>query len=314
MTGYQALRTNAAWRDLSARGRILVHGEDNARLLHAMSSNHINALEDGQGCYAFFLNAQGRIQSDATIMKCGADFLIDTEASAHETLYALLDKFIIADDVTLEDLAASHFEIGIEGPAAMTAAASIGIPAPEQQSGVASFEDGYVARLNETGSDGVRLILPRDARAAWIEKLTAIPEADEAAWEVVRRENGKPRFGVEILEKHLIQETRLMHGVHFSKGCYLGQEIVERVRARGAVHKGLASISIATQKPPLEEEELCGGGTRAGVLLGASYSPAEGCCVGFAMLGVDYLTGEKHISCDGAEVKIRASSAFAARA
>jgi tRNA-modifying protein YgfZ len=313
MVGYEALRTTAAWRDLSSRGRILVHGEDNARLLHAMSSNHVNQLEDGQGCYAFFLNAQGRIQSDATILKCGADFLIDTEASAHAALFAHLDKFIIADDVTLEDLAESHFEIGIEGPDALRVAAGLGVAVPEAVNGIVSFDGGYSARINETGFEGIRLVLPAASKADWIAKLSAVAEADEAAWETVRLENGKPRFGVEILDKHLIQETRLMHGVHFTKGCYLGQEIVERVRARGAVHKGLAAVSIGLNEAPARETELCGGGTKAGELLSARYSPAEQALVGIAMVGVDYLGGEKHISFGGVDVRLRASSAFAAR-
>jgi folate-binding protein YgfZ len=313
MDAYQALRTHAAWRDLSSRGRILAHGEDNARLLHAMSSNNINALEEGQGCYAFFLNAQGRIQTDATILKCNGDFLIDTEATTHQLLFTHLDKFIIADDVTLEDLASSHFAIGIEGPQAATVAASLGILIPEQQNGILPFEGGYIARLNETGSDGIRLILPIASREAWLNKLSAIPQSDEATWELVRHENGKPRFGVEILEKHLIQETRLMHGVHFSKGCYLGQEIVERVRARGAVHKGLTAVTIATSQLPAQDAELCGGGTPAGHLLSVAYSPAESQCVGFAIVPVDYLTGDKHITCAGADLTIRPSSAIAPR-
>ncbi len=302
MQAYEALRSSAAWRDLSERGRILLHGEDNARLLHAMCSNHVNQLTDGQGCYAFFLNAQGRIQSDAHILKCGPDFLLDTEASAHEALFAHLDKFIIADDVTLEDLASSHREIGIEGPQAATLAAQFGIPVPAEQNGILSYDGGYVARINETGSDGVRLILPVGNQPAWLDSMA---QADMDAWETVRRENGKPRFGVELLERHLVQETRLLHGVHFSKGCYLGQEIVERVRARGAVHKGLAAISIATKEVPSIDAELCGGGKQAGHLLGVSYSPAEGCCVGIAMLAVEYLEGDKHISCNGHEVKLR---------
>jgi len=313
MVGYEALRDVAAWRELSGRGRILAHGEDNARLLHAMSSNNVNALEEGQGCYAFFLNAQGRIQSDATILKIGLDLLIDTEAKAHTVLYEHLDKFIIADDVTLEDLAASHFEIGIEGPLAVSIASGMGLPVPEVQNGIVAFEGGYVVRLNETGGDGVRLILPVAQREAWIAKLGGVAEADELAWETVRLENGKPRFGVEILEKHLIQETRLLHGVHFSKGCYLGQEIVERVRARGAVHKGLAAVTIdaGVAKVPEAEAELCGGGDRAGYLLSVLYSPAEQSYVGIGMLGVAYLDGSKHISCEGAELRLRASSAFA---
>jgi len=182
------------------------------------------------------------------------------------------------------------------------------------QNGIVAFEGGFVARLNETGVDGVRLILPVGARAEWLAKLSEIIEADLEAWDIVRHENGKPRFGVEILEKHLIQETRLMHGVHFTKGCYLGQEIVERVRARGAVHKGLAAVTfVASAKMPAQDAELCGGGVRAGHLLSVVHSPAENCSVGFAVLAVEYLGGDKHISCDGVDVRLRPSNAFAAR-
>ncbi len=302
------MREGAAARDLSGRGRILAHGEDNARLLHAMSSNHVQGLEDGEGCYAFFLTAQGRILSDSTIMRAGGNFLIDCEGAAREGLFAHLDKFIIADDVTLEDLHDTHCEIGVEGPLAVERLRALGVPVPETQNGIATFAGGYVARINETGQDGVRLILPTALQEEW---LAHFELADEQAWDVVRHEQGKPRFGVEILGKHLVQETRLMHAVHFSKGCYLGQEIVERVRARGAVHKGLASIDIVTTSAPRQEAELCGGGAQAGHLLSAVYSPAEGHSIGFAILGTDYLAGGKHITCDGAIATLRASSAFA---
>ncbi|WP_031498022.1 YgfZ/GcvT domain-containing protein [Bryobacter aggregatus] len=308
MLGYEALRTHAAWKDLSARGRILAHGEDNTRLLHAMSSNHVQALAEGQGCYAFFLNAQGRIQGDATILRVGADLLIDVEAVAAQRIFHHLDQYIIADDVTLEDLAESHFEIGIEGPAALEVAGELGVPAPE---GIVRFAGGYVARLSETGLPGVRLILPVAERETWIGKLQGVEQADDEAWEVVRHEQGKPRFGVEILEKHLIQETRLLHGVHFSKGCYLGQEIVERVRARGAVHKGLAAISIETATPPALDTEVLGEKGKVGNLLSVVYSPAEGKTIAIAMLAVDALSGTQPMTVGGVSASLRASSSFA---
>src|ERR1039458_3335715 len=102
--GYQALTDSAAILDLSDRGRIRVTGEDRARLLHAMSTNHVLGLEPGQGQYTFFLNAQGQIQADAYVL-CFADhFLLDVEPRTRHTLYQHLDHFIIADDATLEDV------------------------------------------------------------------------------------------------------------------------------------------------------------------------------------------------------------------
>ncbi len=297
MRGYTDLRGAAAWRDLRGRGRILAHGEDNARLLHAMSSNHVQGLAEGEGCYTFFLNAQGRIQADAHIFRTGTDILIDTEGVARDALFQHLDKYIIADDVTLEDLSQSHYSIGIEGPAAF----EIGLPVPPKEYGILPYREGYLSRQSETGLPGLRLTLPLG-----VEHGLSLPEADEDAWETVRLEQGKPRFGVEILDRHLVQETRQMHAVHFSKGCYLGQEIVERVRARGQVHKGLAGLSIEGDAVPEAGTEVQSDGGKAGQILHARWSPAESRVVAIGMLSTDVLSEPKPLTVAGRAASLRA--------
>lgn len=305
MKNYEELRNQVAWRELKTHGRFLAVGEDSARLLHAMSTNHVQQLQPGQGCYSFFLNPQGRIQADASLLRVTEqEFLVLTETVTSESLMAHLDKFIIADDVTLADLRESFFEIAIEGPQAHAVTERFGIPLPEVANGVVTALGGYLANISDTGLPAIRLVLPIEQRESILDELVEIPEADEEAWETVRLEQGKPRYGVEILDKHLIQETRQMHAVHFSKGCYLGQEIVERVRARGAVHKGLASIRIEGQTAPEPGADILSAGAKAGNLLSARFSPAEGRLVGFAMLGVDYLTGAKEMDLSGAKVSI----------
>ncbi len=113
--------------DLSDRGRIRVTGEDRARLLHAMTTNHVQGLKPGEGHYTFFLNAQGQIQADAYIL-CFADhFLLDVEPTTRQSIYEHLDRFIIADDVTLEDVTEQTFSLGLEGQEALRLAAEIGI-------------------------------------------------------------------------------------------------------------------------------------------------------------------------------------------
>src|SRR5882757_2151295 len=98
MNGYQGLRTASAWIDLSARGKIRVTGEDRARLLHAMSTNHVQELATGEGLYTFFLNDKGRVLADAYVYNLGESLLLDTEPETAASLMAHLDKFIIADD------------------------------------------------------------------------------------------------------------------------------------------------------------------------------------------------------------------------
>src|SRR5580692_12004777 len=129
--GYQALRENAAYLDLSARGKIFASGDDRARLLHAMTTTQVKELKPGSGCYAFFLNAQGRIQGDVNLFVLEDRILLDIEPELREPIYQHLDKYIIADDVTLEDASESLMAIGIEGPLAADAVRRMGAPVPE---------------------------------------------------------------------------------------------------------------------------------------------------------------------------------------
>src|SRR5271155_224741 len=114
--GLEALQRGAALLDLSRRGRIRVTGEDRARLLHAMTTNHVQQMKPGDGIYVFFLNAQGRILADAYVLCFEDHFLLDTAPETHQAIYAHLDQFIIADDVTLEDVTEQTFSFGLEGP------------------------------------------------------------------------------------------------------------------------------------------------------------------------------------------------------
>ena len=125
------LRESAAWLDLSARGKIRVTGEDRARLLHAMTTQDVQALAPGQGCYAFFLNAQGRILGDVNIFCREDSFLLDTEPETRQKLYDHIDRYIIADDVTLEDATGEMATIAIEGPQSAAVLERLGAPVPE---------------------------------------------------------------------------------------------------------------------------------------------------------------------------------------
>src|SRR6185437_2870275 len=112
MTSYEALRSETAWIDLSSRGKIRVTGDDRARLLHAMTTNHISGMQRGEGLYAFFLNAQGRILADACIYNLGEALLLDTEPEVGTKVLEHLDKYIIADDVELDDQTITWSAVG----------------------------------------------------------------------------------------------------------------------------------------------------------------------------------------------------------
>lgn len=247
--GYRALRESAAWMDLSGRGKIRATGEDRARLLHAMTTNHIEQLRPGDGCYAFFLNAQGRILGDANILCFDDSLLLDTEPETRVKLFEHLDRYIIADDVTIEDETARIATIAVEGPEASRVLESLGAPVPSVPYHWTTWGNRTVARLSSTGSDGFFIFLAMAERDELTSRIDA-PTASAEDARTVRVENAHPRYGIEITERNLLQETGQLHGVHFHKGCYLGQEIVERVRSRAQIHRVLRRIEIDTAHPP----------------------------------------------------------------
>jgi folate-binding protein YgfZ len=279
--GYQALRSAAAWLDLSARGKIIATGEDRARLLHAMTTNQVKELRPGDGCYAFFLNPQGRILADVNLFCRENDFLLDVEPETRESLYQHLDHYIIADDVTLEDATDRLATLALEGPQAVAMAASLGVTVPEKPWAHSAWNNVTVANVSSTGEPALRFFFPVDEKQALIEKF-ALPEASPQAARVVRLENFQPRFGEDILSITLSQETQQSHAVNFNKGCYIGQEIVERVRSRGLVHRLLAGVEIDSTDPPEPDTRLFQGDQDAGKISSAAFSPALGKVVAMA--------------------------------
>jgi tRNA-modifying protein YgfZ len=269
MTGYDALRTGAAWLDVSARGKIKLLGEDRARLLHAMTTNHIQQLTPGAGCYAFFLTVQGRILADVNVLCRPDHFLLDLESETREKVYQHLDHYIIADDVTLENVSGST--IALEGPKAAEVLHAVGAPTPEVEYSSAKWGTRLVVRLNTTGSPGFFVFAPEAEKAELIAQLEAAGAVagDAEAFNVVRLEHGKARYGEDLSERFLAQEANQPHALHFSKGCYLGQEIVERVRSRGQIHRVLKPLVLDTKEPPAPGTKL-----ETTEITSAAYSPA----------------------------------------
>jgi aminomethyltransferase len=275
--GYEALRGGAAWVDLSSRGPCWAAGRDRARLLHNLTTNNVKALSPGEGCYAFVLNPQGRIQCDVHLFCLPDRVLLDTEPETRERLPQFLRKYIIADDVKLEDASGELQAVGVEGPSAAAVLASAGAPAPQQPWSHAPWEGGLVAAVSASGQPGFRIFVPPAARERLIAALetAGARRASADALRAVRVENGIPRFGEDIFDTTLPQETRQMHAVSFTKGCYLGQEIVERIRARGRVNRLLSKLRIEGAETLPAGTKLQAGDAEAGEITSAVFSPAE---------------------------------------
>jgi folate-binding protein YgfZ len=292
--GYNALTHGAAILDLSARGRIRVTGEDRARLLHAMTTNHVNQLKPGEGLYAFFLNALGRIQADVYVL-CFEDYLLlDTEPETRQLLYDHLDRYIIADDATLEDVTSETFCLALEGPGANAI-----IPAGAPWSHTA-WNGNAAATISSTGAPGVRIYGRASDHAAAVQSLEAAGAVSAAPEDAdnVRIQHFKPRFGRDITEATLPQESQQMFALHFQKGCYLGQEIVERIRSRGHVNKQLMGFRLEGHTAPPPDTKLFAGGKETGEVTSSTICP-EGKVYGLAYVRVPYNKPGSTVGIDG---------------
>jgi aminomethyltransferase len=290
--GYAALRESAGWLDLSSRGVIRATGDDRARLLHAMTTANIQELKPNEWRYAFFLSPQGRILADANILCRAEDILIETEPVTRTLVYEHLDKFIIADDVTLEDFSESVAVVGLEGPKAAEIAAAAGLKTPWN--------------ISSTGAPGLRLIVPSQELPELIQRLESAGavRATPAEANAVRLEHGRPRYGEDITERFIPHEVRLAGAVHFTKGCYLGQEIVERVRSRGQVNRLLTHLQLPPGEPPAAETELEHNGQRVGFITSAAFSPAENCVFALGYVRADHAKLGARVTCAGATATV----------
>jgi folate-binding protein YgfZ len=302
--GCEGLLHAAGLVDLSARGRIRVTGEDRARLLHAMTTNHIQQMKPGDGVYVFFLNAQGRILADAFVLCFEDHFLLDTEAETRKAVFDHLDHYVIADDVTLEDVTEETFALGLEGPKATEVAGRAGMEAPWHRFSHVRSGDDIVAAISATGTHGVRIYGSAQRKGdaiALLEGAGALSASAEDA-EMVRVQNFVPKYGCEITEHTLPQETQQMHAVHFQKGCYLGQEIVERIRSRGHVNRLLMGFHFDAALAPAPGTRMLLEGKPAGEVTSATVM--EGAVFGLAYVRVPGARSGAMAEIDGNAVEL----------
>ena len=261
----EALRSRCAVFEINWRALISVTGKDRVRWLHNMVTNSVRDLQPSRGAYNFVLNAQGRILGDLTIFSRGESLLLETDRTQVETLLATLRRFIIMDKVEITELANEITAIGVAGPKARETLAAAGLDV----TGVQPLEVRDVT-LADTNAQIIRggankpnwFELWTDAAHASavanrIRSAGAQPVGAEAL-EVWRVLHGIPQYGKDVRDRDLPQETGQTHALNFNKGCYIGQEIVERIRSRGQVHRKFSGFEFAETAPALGKFEANG--------------------------------------------------------
>jgi len=278
---FHELLSGCALYYLGWRAKIKISGEDRVRWLNGMVTNNIKDLPVGRGNYNFVLNPQGRILGDLYAYNLGEHFLIDTERAQLENLLKLFDHFIIMDDVEVADQSNELTAIGLQGPRAKEVLQTVGIPDPglgPMQIAVLTW-NGFGLSLTRMASDELLTYEIWAAPAVLAELWKALTQAGakpvgSEALEKFRVLIGLPKYGTDIGERDLPQETEQTHALNFTKGCYIGQEIVERIRSRGNVHRKFHGFLLEGDLP-LRGAKLQADGKDVGEITSVSRIPTQ---------------------------------------
>jgi folate-binding protein YgfZ len=246
---FAALRGGCGVYDLGFRAKISLAGGDRVRWLNGMVTNNIRDLAENHGVYAFLLNPQGRILGDLYAYNRGESITVDTDASQVEKILATFDHYIIMDDVEVRNVSEQVTALGVAGPKAREVLAAAGFAIPELatlQLHPVSWKgiDCTLVRGEDEQNAAYEIwAAPDEVRQLWDGLLAAGATAvGSEALELYRIAKGVPSYGVDIRERDLPQETEQARALNFNKGCYVGQEIVERIRSRGAVHRKFSAF------------------------------------------------------------------------
>lgn len=266
---YHAIKDGFAIADRNHRSLLEVTGADRASWLHNLTTNHIRDLGVGDGQYAYALNLQGRILFDMNVLVHEEKFWLDIDRRFVETALPHFEKYTIVEDVKMTDVTNDYVRIGFTGPLTIEAMQTLGASHAQAMPALGvtkiKWQDQTLTMIRHDfcGPLGAEFFVPADQAIKFWQSWTkdgathqAIPVGDEAL-EIHRIESGIPRSGFEITDDYLPAETKqLDRAVSYNKGCYLGQEVVERMRSRGVVARQLCGLVIEGETLPHTGAEI----------------------------------------------------------
>jgi folate-binding protein YgfZ len=234
-----ALRpVSPAFFDLSARVKLRVSGADAFRFLNGQLTNNVGKASEDSAIQASVLSAKGKLSAHVFVSKQEGDFILDADPELREELPARLDRYIIADDVQIEDVTEKFSVFHVLADAAPAVAGSIRMVSANRF-GFAGWDVWSLAADAETIREGLR---------------HDMPFCDESSGEVLRIEQGIPRWGRELTSEIIPVEANLEESsIDYDKGCYIGQEVVSRMKMSGQTNKRLCGL-VSLSGAPLHAE------------------------------------------------------------
>jgi folate-binding protein YgfZ len=320
LSAYQAARQHAAYLDRSdARGRLLVSGQDRATYLHGLLTNDITALKPGTGCYAAYLTPQGRMISDLYCYELGDVMLLTMDGTTKATVLGKLDQFIFGEDVTLGDITDAFAQIAVVGPdAGRVVAAILDDAAGDMLSSLGEHgnrrvnfrgQSAIVTRINDAGEDGFDVYVERPRADHFRAALATagVPALDEETSNAIRVESGVPQFHRDMDEDTIPLEAGIeSRAISFSKGCYVGQEVIIRVlhRGHGRIARKLVGLTLAGTEVPTPGAPVRSETAEVGHVTSSTASPALGRPIALAYVRREFVEPGTMLNVDGVEAVV----------
>ncbi len=316
---YAAVRNGGAGViDLSSRGRLLVTGSEAIQFLNGLITNDMKTLAQGTWMSAAFPNVQGRLVASVRVARLEDDqspvFLIDTEAATHERVVNTLQRFTLAGDFHISDLTETTAQLTIQGEKSSSIVAAV---ISEEAAGLETngilrtkWTGGDTAdppenlgpltvmRATHTAEDGFDLFVDANAASAlWQELIDGGAEpVGYDALEILRIEAGVARYGVDMDETNVVTESNLDDAVSYTKGCYIGQEIIARIKYRGHVAKKLTGLTfVGAADVSAGDLVRSADGKDIGRLTSAIFSPSLERTIALAYLKFDFLAPDTNV-------------------
>jgi folate-binding protein YgfZ len=286
---HAALTQSVGVLDLGFRSRVCLTGDERVRFLHGQVTNDINKLAVGSGCYAALVTSKARMQSDLNIYRLPEELLLDFEPALTQSVSERLEKYVISEDVQITDVVGLYGLLSVQGPKATALLQSslpefCAIPSMPLSfvSSISAEGEIYLMNRPRLGNGGYDLFVPVALLPVFAERLVeAAKNAGgrlcgwEAA-EIARVESGIPRFGADMDETNIPLEAGLEDSaISFNKGCYIGQEVISRIRTYSEVAKTLRGLRLADELKtlPTKGEKLYKDGKEVGYITSAIHSP-----------------------------------------
>ena len=292
MSGYGAVREGGAGLiDLSSRGRIRVSGSEATMFLNGLITNDMKSLAENRWMPAAFPTVQGRLIGAVRVVRGKDSFLIDTDAESREAVLKTISRFTLAGDFHVSDVTAETAQLSIQGKRAAAVVEKVFETSVSDlpRNGAIEFPVTII-RATHTAEDGFDVVID-SAKAAEVREALindgAQPVSDET-FEVLRIEAGIARYGRDMDETNVVTETNLDDAVSYTKGCYVGQEIIVRIKHRGHVAKKLTGLRFKTDRP-----------IKSGTIIkSTAFSPTVGSTIGLGYVRYEQLAPGTEVSVD----------------